>query len=121
MANALFGQVDRTINGGYTDGYKMLCKVWEDRALKHIRKNVGYMPGLVNHYYHGEKKARNYDNRWKLLVETQFNPLTDIKKDTQGLWQLQDDGTERFINLRDGLRKYARMRNEDTNTGIIVP
>lgn len=121
MANALFGQVDRTINGGYTEGYRMLCKIWEDRALKHIRKNVGFMPGLVNHYYHGEKKARNYDNRWRLLVQTKYNPLTDIKKDTQGLWQLQDDGTERFIDLRDGLRKYARMRSEDLNLGAIVP
>jgi hypothetical protein len=47
--------------------------------------------------------------------------MTDIKRDTQGLWQLQDDGTERFISLRDGLRKYARLRNEDSNIGIIVP
>ncbi len=121
MSNALWGEVDRTINGGYTEGYKKLCKVWEDRALKHIRKNVGFMPGLVNHYFHGEKKARNYDNRWKLLVKTLFDPITDLKKDTQGLWKLQDDGTERFVELRDGLRKYARLRSEDSNVGIIVP
>lgn len=121
MANALFGEVDKTLNVGYTNEYKKLCKIWEDRALKHIRKNVGYMPGLVSHYYHGAKRDRNYDNRWKLLVQTKYNPITDIKRDTQGLWQLQDDGTERFINLRDGLRKYARLRNEDSNIGIIVP
>lgn len=121
MSNALWGEVDKTINGGYTEGYRKLCKIWEDRALRHIRKNVGFMPGLVNHYFHGEKKARNYDNRWKLLVKTSFDPMTDLKKDTQGLWQLQDDGTERFIELRDGLRKYARLRSEDSNLGIIVP
>jgi hypothetical protein len=121
MANALFGEVDKTINVGYTDNYKLLCRSWEDRALKHIRKNVGYMPGLVNHFHHGDKKARNYDNRWKLLVDTKFDPITDLKKDTQGLWQLQDDGTERFIRLRDGLRKYARLRQEDSTVGMIVP
>lgn len=121
MSNALFGDVDKTINVGYSDEYKRLCKIWEDRALKHIRKNVGYMPGLVHHYYHGEKKARNYDNRWRLLVDTKYNPLTDLKRDTNGLWQLQDDGTDRFIQLRDGLRRYARFRNEDTNVGIVVP
>lgn len=121
MANALFGEVDKTLNTGYTEEYKKLCKVWEDRALKHIRKNVGFLPGLVNHYYHGEKKNRNYDNRWKLLATTKFNPITDIKKDTQGLWQLQDDGTTRFIDLRNGLRKYARIRNEDSNVGQLVP
>ena len=121
MANALFGQVDRTISGGYSEGYKRLCKIWEDRALRHIRKNVGFMPGTVHHYFHGEKKARNYDNRWKLLAETKFDPLTDLKKDVQGIWQLQDHGDDRSIALRDGLRRYARMRLEDTNVGQIVP
>jgi hypothetical protein len=121
MANALWGEVDKTIRGGYTEGYKNMCRVWEDRALRHIRKNVGYMPGLVNHYFHGEKKDRNYNNRWRLLVQMNFDPITDLKKDTQGLWQLQDDGTERFINLRNGLREYARLRTEDSNIGQIVP
>jgi hypothetical protein len=121
MANALFGDVDKTINGRYSEGYKKMCKVWEDRALKHIRKNVGYMPGLVNHYWHGEKKDRNYNNRWRLLVQTNYDPISDLKKDTQGVWQLQDDGTERFINLRNGLREYARLRSEDSNVGQIVP
>jgi hypothetical protein len=79
------------------------------------------MPGLVNHYFHGEKKDRNYNNRWRLLVQMNFDPITDLKKDTQGLWQLQDDGTERFINLRNGLREYARLRTEDSNIGQIVP
>jgi hypothetical protein len=122
MAQALFGQVDRALNSGYTDNYKKLCKIWEERALLHIRKNVGYMPGTVNHYYHGNKKDRNYDNRWTLLVNTKFDPLVDIKKDSQGLWQLVDtlDG-QRSIELRDGIRRYCRIRNEDSNTGVIVP
>src|SRR3989304_3391293 len=121
MANALYGQVERTINPGYSDSYKKLCYTWQDRALKHIRKNVGYMPGTIFHYFHGEKKDRNYDQRWRLLVTTKSDPITDLKKDVLGLYKLQDDGTERFIELRDGLRKYSRLRNEDTNIGIIVP
>lgn len=121
MANGLFGEVDKTLNVGYSNEYKKLVKIWEDRALMHIRKNVGYMPGLVHHYFHGEKKNRNYDRRWELLVRTKYNPLADLKRDTSGLYQLQDDGTERFVQLRDGLRRYARMRSEDSNIGIIVP
>ena len=123
MANALYGEIreGRTINAGYSDNYKKLCLNWQERALKYIRKNVGYMPGLVHHYYHGKKEDRKYNTRWKLLVETKFDPLTDIKKDTSGLYQLHDDGTARFLDLRDGLRKYSRMRNEDSNIGIITP
>lgn len=121
MINALFGQVDRTLNEGYSENFKKLCHIWQDRALKEIRKNVGYLPGLITHSYHGEKKARNYDNRWRLLAQTKFDPLTDVKRDVQGLYQLNDDGSERFVQLRDGLRKYGRLRNEDTNIGLIVP
>lgn len=123
MAHALFGEIEvgRTINDGYSENYKKLCFNWQDRALKHIRKNVGYMPGLLNHYYHGKKEDRRYNTRWKLLVETKFDPLTDLKRNVDGLWQLHDDGTDRFIELRDGLRKYSRLRNEDSNIGIITP
>jgi hypothetical protein len=123
MAHALYGKIEegRTINAGYSENYKQMTLNWQDRALKHIRKNVGYMPGLIHHWYHGKKEDRKYNTRWKLLVETKFDPLTDIKRDSQGLWQLNDDGSERFILLRDGLRKYARLRNEDSNTGILIP
>lgn len=123
MAHALFGEIEegRTINTGYSENYKELCFGWQDRALRHIRKNVGYLPGTAFHYYHGKKEDRRYNTRWKLLVETKFDPIKDIKKDVQGLWQLQDDGTDRYIALRDGLRKYARMRYEDLNVGTLVP
>jgi hypothetical protein len=123
MAHGLFGQIQigRTMNEGYSENYKKLGFTWQERALKHIRKNVGFMPGLVNHYWHGEKKDRNYHNRWHLLVETKFDPITDLKRNVAGLYQLHDDGTERYIALRDGLRKYARLRQEDLNAKAIIP
>jgi hypothetical protein len=123
MAHALFGQIQigKTMNEGYSENYKQLGFLWQERALKHIRKNVGFMPGLVNHFYHGDKKDRQYHSRWKLLVDTKFDPITDLKRDVSGLYQLHDDGSDRFIALRDGLRKYARLRNEDNNIGTIIP
>jgi hypothetical protein len=123
MAHGLFGQIQigRTMNEGYSENYKQLGFLWQERALKHIRKNVGFMPGMVNHHWHGEKKDRNYHNRWHLLVETKFDPITDLKRDVSGLYQLHDDGTDRFIALRDGLRKYARLRQEDLNSKTIIP
>jgi hypothetical protein len=121
MSKSLFGEVEDTIRGDYTENYKKLCREWEYRALRHIRKNVGYLPGTIYHYFHGDKIARNYNTRWKLLVDAKFDPLTDLKKDWQGLYTLEDHGDDRSIDLRDGIRRYARIRNEDTNVGIIVP
>lgn len=116
MAHALFGKVEHTISQGYTDNYKRLAREWQARAERHVQRNVGYMPGTVNHYFHGAKTNRQYNKRWQLLVDCKFDPLTDLKRDTQGLYALEDnDGIEgdRFIKLRDGLRRYARLRDED--------
>lgn len=116
MANALFGQVSKTLTQNFTFNYKNLVKEWERRAERYIRRNVGYMPGTVLHYFHGKKANRNYNSRWELLVDAQFDPLTDLKKDSQGLYQLDDnDGLtpDRFMKLRDGLRRYGGLRDED--------
>ena len=115
MACALFGEVDRALNSKYSRPFLDMCYTWQDRSERHIRRNVGYMPGTVNHYWHGRKRDRNYDTRWKLLVTTQYNPLIDIKRDCQGVFQLEDHGDMRSLLLRDGLRRYARLRNEDSS------
>jgi hypothetical protein len=39
-----------------------------------------------------------------------IDPDLDLKRDWQGLWQLTDHNPE----LRDGLRAYARLRDEDS-------
>lgn len=110
MGAALFGEVRRALSGGYSTIYKRWAYNWQDRAEQYIKRNVGYLPGLIVHRYHGRKMDRNYDTRWKLLVSEGFNPETDIIRDVQGLYRL----TDRSITLRDGLRHYTSIRNEDT-------
>lgn len=109
MACALVGKVESALGSAYHPNYKHLSRAWEKRAEKHIQRNVGYMPGLLYHMYHGDKKKRNYETRHKLLVDTQFDPTVDLKRDTQGLWQIEPDARQ----LRDGLRAYNRARDED--------
>ena len=114
MAAALFGLVKYTVHGSVHPNFMRWMEIWQERALKHIRKNVGYMSGMIVHYWHGRKLSRGYVDRWKILVNNQVNPDIDLKRDSQGLWQLQDDDTDRSINLRDNLQEYFRARNEDS-------
>lgn len=109
MATALVGQVHRSLCSEYSKSYIQLCEQWQGRAEKHIRHNVSYLPGVVNHLFHGAKKNRAYDHRWKFLAQSGYDPSLDLKRDWQGLYQL----TDRSAILRDGIRQYARMRNED--------
>jgi hypothetical protein len=123
MALALLGYVDRSISDKAKAHHKHKplsvpymeeIQRWEKRALKHIRKNIGYVAGTLMHYWHGRKAKRGYIERWKILVDHEFNPHIDLKRDSQGLYQLVDTGDERSLKLRDGIRKYFRSRDEDS-------
>lgn len=114
MATALVGHVEYSLSPQMPGRYRQLCWEWQREAEKHIRRNVGCVPGVVNHGWHGKRAARLYDKRWKFLAVSRFNPDQDLKRDTQGIWQLNDRGAD-SITLRDGLRAYARLRNEDSS------
>lgn len=113
MATALVGHVEFSLANQMPGRYKELCWQWQGKAEKHIRRNVGCVSGMIFHGWHGKRAARLYDKRWKFLSVAKFNPDLDLKRDTQGLWQLEDRGPESIV-LRDGLRAYARLRNEDS-------
>ena len=113
MAMCLIGQVEETFYPGMMDHcpeYANVLLQWQNRANKFIKKNVGYVSGTILHNWHGKKVDRGYADRWKILLEDNFNPNLDLKKDWQGLYQL----TDRSISLRDDVRAYFRSRNEDS-------
>lgn len=109
MACALIGKARDSMNKELHPNYKKMVLEWEERAEKYIKRDVGYVAGLIHHGYHGPKSKRGYSSRWKILIDHKFNPLVDIYKDTQGLWVLNDDKPD----FRDALRKYFRSRLED--------
>lgn len=109
MAMALVGKAELTLKRGYAESYNNHIRLWQERAEKHIERNVGFMSGTLLHGFHGPKRKRYYATRTQILNEVGFDPALDLVKDTQGLWAL----TGRNFQLRDGLRQYSRMRNED--------
>lgn len=114
MAAGLYGLMDLVIADGYHPRLVQRLMDWQNRALRNIRKNVGVVHGLVLHYWHGKMSQRGYGDRWRILIDCQFNPDTDIVYDSQGVLRLEDDHSERFRQLRDDLRAYFRSRNEDS-------
>lgn len=98
--------------------YFCALKEYEQRALEHLKKDIGYVRATVEHFYHGDKAStpiggRFYGGRNQILTRYRFNPHTDLKRDIQGLWQL-DVINDRQIGLRDEMRDYMLfVRNED--------
>lgn len=110
MALSLVGRASKSHPRGISKGYLEQLELWQDRANQYIRGNVGFMPGLLLHYWHGKKVDRRYCDRWKILINQKFDPEFDLKFDTQGLYQF----TDRNPKLKYEVRKYFNARNEDS-------
>jgi len=93
---------------GYTADYRNTILAWQSEAAK-LRKNIGYVDGFAIHHFHGSKMKRAYAKRDTLLVQHQFSPNTDLKRDWQGIYQLSGSKPA----LRDAIRMYFISRNED--------
>lgn len=109
MAKSLIGRAESSIHPEIGGEYRAAVLRWQDRATEYIKQNIGYVCGRILHHWHGQKVKRRYKDRWRILVDSQFNPLTDIKRDWQGLWQLSGNKPQ----LRDQLREYFSRRDED--------
>jgi len=110
MALALLGMAHYSVPATLHPHYHDEVYRWQDRATRHIRQNLGYVPGTLLHHWHGKKVDRRYIDRWKILEKHRYDPLVDVKHDAQGLLIFSDQG----IRMRNDLRDYFRCRHEDS-------
>ena len=113
MARSILGEAEQVLYPGISAGYRRAILEWQGRAVRHLRRNLGWVEGTLLHYWHGPKAKRNHWDRCRILVDAAFAPEPHLKRDWQGLYQLVDRGDEQSLLLRDGLRHYFRSRNED--------
>ncbi len=109
MAYGLIDRIEETIPADSTHQYTKSIRQWAENASI-LKRNIGAVPGTIAHHFHGRKVNRNYYNRWKILTENAFDPMTDLKND----WQQAHALTGNKIKLRDDLRGYFRARHEDS-------
>jgi hypothetical protein len=113
MAHALVGEVERLIRPEYKESYKEALREWQARALRFVNAHpwgrLGVVPGMALHHWHGPKAKRHYGTRDEILIRNGYDPLLDLKRDWQGLYQL----TGRSVKLREEIRRYFLQRRED--------
>lgn len=112
QALALVGMAKDSLPGGLTDAYAKPIFQWEARCNQHIAGNIGFVPGTIEHDYHGQKAARGYVSRWDILKRHAFDPTTDLKRNTSGVWELAGNKP----GLRRDILAYFKSRNEDHTT-----
>ena len=92
--------------------YSSYIKHWQDRAKQFLNHDVGQVPGLGLHYWHGKTADRKYPDRWQILRDNEFNPFLDVRYDENGILILEGNKPK----LRDDIRAYFFNRNEDVNS-----
>ncbi len=108
VACALMSDVDRSYPEGLSPGYVEQLKIYQRRASR-LKGNVGYMPGLILHGWHGPKASRGYQSRWQIISRHQYDSEFDLCPSWNGLYQLSD----RSPGLRDDIRAYFESRRDD--------
>lgn len=113
MAQGMCGLIADTYKSP-SPSYALLMLEWQRRCMRALSDGnnggLGYVKGFITHKWHGPKADRGYTDRWKMLVKVGFDPILHLKRDRQLMWTLDEDAP---VALRDGLRAYARSRNED--------
>ena len=112
MAMGMVGRIDGAIHGGCTDSYKAFVRAWGRRAFAVVQGHIGYVPGRIEHFFHGAKHKRQYLPRWEFLIRHGFDPLTDVHPNRWGVLELSTNKPE----LRRAVEAYFHARDEDDNT-----
>ena len=97
----------KSININASPGYKKSINDYQDK-FNNLR--LGYVPGIIKHYFHGHKKNRKYDQRWQILINNNYDPFKDIIYNNDGLLIPTYDCSIKMLNE---IYNYFSERNED--------
>jgi hypothetical protein len=107
MAQSLIKNGKNSVNNLVTDSYKNSVLSWQEKASS---LRLGYVPGVIRHYFHGSKKNRKYSERWQIIVNHRYNPEIHIEKNNDGLLIPTKDCPSELLN---DIMNYFKERNED--------
>lgn len=94
-------------NAMVTDGYKEAIRAFGHRAAN---LRLGYVPGVIRHFYHGSKKNRKYSERWKILVSNKYDPYKHVTYDEHGVLVATPECPPKLLQ---DILQYFQERNED--------
>lgn len=110
MANSLMGDWSLYTSPHYSEGFSTALKTWGDKCNKYIRQNIGYVPGICFHHWHGKSSDRGYEKRIDMLCYHQFDPSTDLVVADNGLYKWAGNKVE----MEQDIRLSLSSRNEDS-------
>jgi len=112
MAMALVGLVAQTVPDGVSAQYRSNIEQWQDRA-RAANLQMVLVPGRITHSWHGKLQNRQYMERWRVVVENNFDPSVDLVMDENlGLYLWSETVAQEMI---DATSDYFLKRQEDSD------
>lgn len=107
MASCLMNKGLSSISPQYSNVFKQKICDYESK-VKHLR--LGYVPGVIRHFFHGSKINRKYVERNTILFKHQYDPAIHLIKDKNGVLT----GSAHFsAEFKKDMYEYFAQRNED--------
>jgi hypothetical protein len=107
MAKAFTGDVLAALPPNVSAGYRQRFVEYGARATM---LRIGYVPGVIRHYFHGSKKNRKYQERSLLLSKWNFDPIQHLRYDSNGLMLPHATCPKGFL---EDIVQYSHERQED--------
>ncbi len=117
MAVAMLGQVNKSMPPNVSLNYRSLLTAWEARIQYAVNRRIGFVPGTIEHRFHGAKHNRQYWDRWQMFLRHEFDPMTDLKRNTWGVLEFAGNKA----SLEHEWDQYLRQRWEDDNGEGFAP
>lgn len=90
--------------------YRKEFLLWAWSSYEKVQGNIGYVPGAIEHLYHGNDYYRKYHSRNQILLDNNFIPSKDLKLSTNQLYSIPDKH-----NILLEIKKYFQTRTEHEN------
>lgn len=107
MALSFINKTINMNNQNYSDDYNNSMLEFQMNA-KTLR--LGYVPGVIRHYFHGSKENRKYTERRQILIDHQFTPIQHLTYDSIGILIPTSNFSEEF---KEEIMNYFKERRED--------
>ena len=112
MALGMLGRITETFPAGISPQFTEAMLAWQAKAKQFVGMRIGALPLTIEHTWHGKKTSRGYVTRWQILEKYKFNPLTDLKRNLDGVMELAGNKPD----LQHDIELYFEARDEDANS-----
>ncbi|MBI3158047.1 MAG: hypothetical protein HYZ26_00420 [Chloroflexi bacterium] len=109
MSRAMFSGTEHLGLERFSPALAEDLAAWAARLYPRVRGSVGYLEGSLFHLWHGNPMNRAYGHRFQILVETEFDPCSDLEINPDGLFEWASQKPR----LHEWCRHYFRHRDEE--------